>query len=304
VCFRVASHAYGCQASASPTISSFRHAGVVRKQGASGLFRSSVPSLHRNTPTGINLRPGEKFPKQTTNHLHSNAKRIRRACGVAASGFGPEYDEIIQKITNPGPLLGTEEEAQTILQTILGAIGLTFFGTFGLAPKFKDTFKEEERWTDIYASLLESGVKTVDAEEAVRSSRGNGAFLLDVRMQNKFSEKSLPNAVNIPLYRPIQLTNPAALLRALGFAFFGVSNSERTPGWLEQVQETIPKNAKVYIMCNTGGSLENRPGMKFGFESQSLKAYHFLRNAGYRNLIHVNQGMRDLRVPAAGTADA
>lgn len=211
------------------------------------------------------------------------------------SSLGPEYDAVIDKILNPPPLFESPEQATDTLIKGLGAILATFIATFGVAPQFSSTLKEEERWMEIYDSLKTTGVRSVSADEAMKKTGGNRGYLLDVRMEGKFEEKALPNAINIPLYRPIQLTNPVAILRALGFAFFGVSNSERTPGWLEQVEEEVPKNKPVYIICNSGGSLENKPGMKFGFESQSLKALHFLRKAGYQNLFHVNEGMRELR---------
>eukprot|EP00467_Chlorarachnion_reptans_P014057 CAMPEP_0114509936 /NCGR_PEP_ID=MMETSP0109-20121206/13495_1 /TAXON_ID=29199 /ORGANISM="Chlorarachnion reptans, Strain CCCM449" /LENGTH=209 /DNA_ID=CAMNT_0001689161 /DNA_START=336 /DNA_END=965 /DNA_ORIENTATION=+ len=209
--------------------------------------------------------------------------------------MGPEYDAVVEKILNPPPLFGSPEEATDTALKALGVVFTSFIGTFFLAPQFSSTLKEEERWSDIYETLTNQGIKEISANEASQKA-GKGAFLLDVRMENKFSEKSLPNSVNIPLYRPIQLTNPVAILRALAFAFFGVSNSERTPQWLETVESRIPKNKPVYIVCNSGGSLENKPGTKFGFESQSLKALHFLRKAGYQNVIHVKEGIRQIKI--------
>ena len=34
-------------------------------------------------------------------------------------------------------------------------------------------------------------------------------------------------------------------------------------------------------MCETGGSLQNKPGTQFGFQSRALKAAYFLKKAGY-----------------------
>ncbi|GAB5367768.1 hypothetical protein AAMO2058_001259400 [Amorphochlora amoebiformis] len=220
-------------------------------------------------------------------------QNVRNAVQVKSS-MGPAYDAIVDKIINPPSLL-SPEEADNAIRTVLGLVGVSFFATFGVAPQFKATLKEEQSWKDIHGILSSEGVTSVTAKEAVSKAAGNGV-LLDVRMEEKFASKSLPGATNIPLYRPIQLTNPVAVLRALGFAFFGVSNSERTPGWLQKIEEAIPKGKNVYIICNTGGSLENKPGTKFGFESQSLKAVHFLRKAGYSNVFHVKEGMREIRL--------
>ena len=43
--------------------------------------------------------------------------------------------------------------------------------------------------------------------------------------------------------------------------------------------------------CERGGSLETKPGVKFGFSSRSLKGVHFLRQAGYRNVTHLAGGV-------------
>ena len=55
-----------------------------------------------------------------------------------------------------------------------------------------------------------------------------------------------------------------------------------------------------------GGTLEAKPGASRGFQSRSLKAYYFLRRAGYTKLRHVTGGFdawaRDESLPmnAAG----
>lgn len=44
-------------------------------------------------------------------------------------------------------------------------------------------------------------------------------------------------------------------------------------------------------MCEMGGSLDNKSGTKFGFQSRSLKAAYYLRRAGYR-VSYVQVGCR------------
>lgn len=53
----------------------------------------------------------------------------------------------------------------------LGLTALSFVGTFFVAPKFKDSFKEDVDWRDIYKYLAASGVKQVDAAEAYAKSK-------------------------------------------------------------------------------------------------------------------------------------
>ena len=43
------------------------------------------------------------------------------------------------------------------------------------------------------------------------------------------------------------------------------------------------------MLCESGGSLDNKPGTKYGFQSRSLKAAYFLQQAGY-NKVFVESG--------------
>lgn len=47
---------------------------------------------------------------------------------------------------------------------------------------------------------------------------------------------------------------------------------------------------QVYVICESGGSLVSRPGVPTGFQSRSLKAVYFLKNAGYKNVKHIKGG--------------
>eukprot|EP00466_Bigelowiella_natans_P010975 jgi/Bigna1/143756/aug1.81_g18464 len=256
------------------------------------LIAAGGPSRRVGLPSSIRARnPGTRIIASNPPSIPMKLGNVRSVIGCKreihksvkthASGYGPEYDAFIQKITNPPPLFDSPDQANTVIGAILAATGVSFLGTFVVAPRYAGVLKEDQRWEDIYRELEEGGVQSVDWAEAVKkTNQGRSGVILDVRMENKYATKAIPGSTNIPLYRPIVLDNPVAILRYLGFAFFGVTNSERTPGWLEMVEETVPKNKPVYIVCNSGGSLVNTPGRKFGFESQSLKAVHFLRQAG------------------------
>jgi hypothetical protein len=47
----------------------------------------------------------------------------------------------------------------------------------------------------------------------------------------------------------------------------------------------------VILLCERGGSLQNKSGTKFGFESRSLKAAYYLRKAGYSKVSFVAGGL-------------
>lgn len=50
----------------------------------------------------------------------------------------------------------------------LGLTALSFVGTFVVIPSFKQYFKEDIDWKDIYRELSQAGVKTITPEDAAR----------------------------------------------------------------------------------------------------------------------------------------
>lgn len=65
---------------------------------------------------------------------------------------------------------------------------------------------------------------------------------------------------------------------------------------------------EIILLCENGGSLQNKPGTQWGFQSRSLKAYYFLKQAGAGNakLFHMQGGIaqwqRD-KLPMGDDAD-
>ncbi len=59
------------------------------------------------------------------------------------------------------------------------------------------------------------------------------------------------------------------------------------------MRKRVPNTGtEVLCICESGGSLTNKPGMSLGFQSRSLKSVYLLRQAGYRNVKHVAGGVR------------
>lgn len=52
----------------------------------------------------------------------------------------------------------------------------------------------------------------------------------------------------------------------------------------------VPRSKEVMVICEAGGSIENKSGTQFGFQSRSLKAVYYLRKAGYTKVLHVAGG--------------
>ncbi len=91
--------------------------------------------------------------------------------------------------------------------------------------------------------------------------------------------------------QPIQGWDLASSVRRAAFAFFGIFGTERNPNFLDEVLARVPKNKEVVLLCEMGGSMENKSGTKTGFQSRSLKALYCLRKAGYSKLYHMEEGI-------------
>jgi rhodanese-related sulfurtransferase len=61
---------------------------------------------------------------------------------------------------------------------------------------------------------------------------------------------------------------------------------------VELAQEVVPKNKEVILICESGGSLENKAGGgNFGSQSRSLKAAYFLvRDGGFTKVSYCTGG--------------
>lgn len=173
----------------------------------------------------------------------------------------------------------------------LGLAGISFVGTFFVAPRFKDSFKEDVDWRDIYKYLAASGVKQVDAAEAYAKSKSGQAVLVDVRLGGKYEASHAAASVSLPLYLPIQNWDVASVIRRAGFAFFGIYGTELNTNFAAEVQELVPKGRRIIVLCESGGSLENKSGTKFGFQSRSLKAVYYLQKAGITQVSYVKGGL-------------
>jgi len=137
--------------------------------------------------------------------------------------------------------------------------------------------------------LRESGLKSTPPTE-VQKMQKQGALIVDVRSPSQYGQCFIEDSLNVPLYRQIQGWGLAANVRRAAFAFFGIIGSELNPEWLAEMEAQVPKDKKLVVTCARGGKI-NAKGTKFGFESRSLKAVFRLRNAGYKNVQHLEGGI-------------
>ncbi|GBF94343.1 hypothetical protein Rsub_06965 [Raphidocelis subcapitata] len=225
--------------------------------------------------------------------LHQRQRRA--ALPAAAARRGASRVAAPKRQPQPGRTAGAaaalpEVDATTIAYYAIGASAASFAGTFFLAPRFKSSFKEANDWQSIYFDLLAGG-GVPSVTPAAAFAKRKSAVLVDVRLSMKYEKGHPEGARSLPLYIPIQGWGPAATIRRIGFSFFGIYGTELNTSFAEEVASLVPKGREVILVCERGGSLQNKSGTKFGFESRSLKAAYYLRKAGYSKVSYVEGGL-------------
>jgi rhodanese-related sulfurtransferase len=64
------------------------------------------------------------------------------------------------------------------------------------------------KWTDCYADLKKKGLRTVSPEEAAKLLKTGKWVLLDVRRPDQFEDSHPEGAVNVPMYRLLDMSKP------------------------------------------------------------------------------------------------
>jgi len=217
---------------------------------------------------------------------------------------------------------GASSTATVATELVLGATALLAAATFGVAPRFRQLFKEDVDWKQIFAELSDEGVETVSMEEAARlvAQAPPDLAVLDVRPSADFEGLRPPGlatsggvVVNVPLYLPITKTDAPSLIRRAAFAFFGIAGTEPNPDFDAQALAALRGKRRALVLCATGGSLVPKEGAAWGFSSRSLKAIWRLRRAAagaggggasVPRLVHVEGGMRTWSRARTGGAGA
>lgn len=207
-----------------------------------------------------------------------------RANMVAGRQGRPRLNTVEVKAT------GMVSSSESMAYAALGASALGFVGTFFVTPLFKNSFKEGVEWKEMYRTLLTTGVKSVSADQAA-SKLGKSGVLVDVRLPFKHTDRRPVPSINVPVYIAIQKWDVPSIIRRIAFSFFGVYGTELNKNFVQEVEAAVPKGKDIYLICERGGSLVNKPGTLYGFESRSLKAYYFLQQAGFNRIYHVQGGL-------------
>lgn len=171
---------------------------------------------------------------------------------------------------------------------------------------FNDSFKYTA-WIEVHRKLTERNLKSIRCKEAHNRAKFNGVILLDVRESQDFEKVHAEGAYNAPLFRLIQGNSFKANMRRLGYAFLtDFAGTERNPEFVNQVMDAVGGDKKkvVVVMCQIGGTLLTYverggakykkfadPERKFGRQSRSLKAIYELQEAGFKNVLHLKDGL-------------
>ena len=148
-------------------------------------------------------------------------------------------------------------------------------------------------WAEMRQELQEAGVRSVSPQEAAAMCRDEGYTLLDIRTAPEYEKTHAGGALSAPLYRPITNWDARSVARRAAFAFFGVFNgTEESPTFLDDAAAAIGDNrSKVIVYCGIGGSMTPTVNLAQGMQSRSLIACSELIGDGYKDVVHMLEGM-------------
>ncbi|XP_038686821.1 rhodanese-like domain-containing protein 14, chloroplastic isoform X2 [Tripterygium wilfordii] len=150
----------------------------------------------------------------------------------------------------------------------------------------------EEDWKVKREYLLQKKVRSVDVKEARRLQQENNFVILDVRPEAEYKEAHPPGAINVQVYRLIKEWTAWDIARRAAFAFFGIfAGTEENPEFIQSVESTLNKDAKIIVACSAGGTMKPSQNLPEGQQSRSLIAAYLLVLNGYKNVFHLEGGL-------------
>ncbi|KAH7426107.1 hypothetical protein KP509_11G085200 [Ceratopteris richardii] len=151
----------------------------------------------------------------------------------------------------------------------------------------------EEDWKVKREYLLKNQVRSVNATEAYRMVKEDGFIVLDVRPEGDFKEIHPEGAVNAQVYRLIKEWTAWDIARRAAFAFFGIfQGTEENPEFLNDVRSQLDKDSRIIVACAAGGTMKPSANLADGQQSRSLIAAYLLKLDGYKNVVHLEGGLR------------
>ena len=176
----------------------------------------------------------------------------------------------------------------------------------------KEDSEEEEAdpnaWPAVHASLVAAEVPSVKVLDAYKLADSGAAMIVDVSFGKNYDTEHIQDSVNVPFVRKVEVNGwrVAGGLSGLGSSEVYV---ESDPNFLSTFEKSGvgKKDTMVIVTCSKGGTLKTEtvsergkvfkdPQLRFGRESQSLRAISALLGAGYENVAHLEGGNAAWRV--------
>ncbi|WZN62264.1 rhodanese-like domain-containing protein [Chloropicon roscoffensis] len=176
----------------------------------------------------------------------------------------------------------------------------------------KEDSEEEEAdpnaWPAVHASLVAAEVPSVKVLDAFKLADSGAAMIVDVNSLRAYDAENIQDSVNVPFVRKVEVNGWRV---AGGLSGLGSSEEyvESDPNFLSTFEKTGvgKKDTMVIVTCSRGGTLKTEtvsekgrifkdPQLRFGRESQSLRAISALLGAGYENVAHLEGGNAAWRV--------
>ena len=176
----------------------------------------------------------------------------------------------------------------------------------------KEDSEEEEAdpnaWPAVHASLVAAEVPSVKVLDAYKLADSGAAMIVDVNSLRAYDAENIQDSVNVPFVRKVEVNGWRV---AGGLSGLGSSEEyvESDPNFLSTFEKSGvgKKDTMVIVTCSRGGTLKTEtvsekgrifkdPQLRFGRESQSLRAISALLGAGYENVAHLEGGNAAWRV--------
>ena len=182
-----------------------------------------------------------------------------------------------------------------------------------VGTSIKKEVKEEKKedpnaWPAVHASLVAAEVPSVKVLDAYKLADSGAAMIVDVNSLRAYDAENIQDSVNVPFVRKVEVNGWRV---AGGLSGLGSSEEyvESDPNFLSTFEKTGvgKKDTMVIVTCSRGGTLKTEtvsekgrifkdPQLRFGRESQSLRAISALLGAGYENVAHLEGGNAAWRV--------
>jgi rhodanese-related sulfurtransferase len=141
---------------------------------------------------------------------------------------------------------------------------------------------------------LQGKVKSISATEAAEKVKKGKHVLVDVRTKEAFEQAHPEGAVNVPLYKTLNLQEggPSKWLKYLAYAANGVSPIELNTAFDEEIKAAAAGKGIITI-CDAGGSLKPTVNFPQGKASRSLQAAYIALTQGLTSgeIIHLDRGL-------------